>query len=166
MRLPLMLMMLMMLGLLLPAAAMADGLPPISGHIKRLDDGDSFVLSDGTHIRLQGIDAPERRQTCQRAGGQVYACGLEAKNYLDAITHGREVECEAVTIDKYHRTVAHCHTGTGTGRRDIGRRMVRAGWAVAYRKYSEKYVEQESAARAEKAGIWQGRFIQPASFRH
>jgi hypothetical protein len=43
--------------------------------------------------------------------------------------------------------------------------MVRQGWALAYRQYSLDYVDEESAARAAKAGIWVGRFIEPWKWR-
>jgi len=34
--------------------------------------------------------------------------------------------------------------------------MVRQGWALAYRRYSTAYVDEEDAARAAQAEIWRG----------
>jgi hypothetical protein len=48
---------------------------------------------------------------------------------------------------------------------DLNGWMVRQGWAVAYRRYSMDYVEAENAAQQARAGIWIGRFIDPASWR-
>ena len=43
--------------------------------------------------------------------------------------------------------------------------MVRSGWALAYRHYSEAYVGQEAEAKAAGRGLWQGRFIEPWDYR-
>jgi len=43
--------------------------------------------------------------------------------------------------------------------------MVEQGWALAYRKYSEDYVRQEAAAKASKAGVWAGEFVEPGEWR-
>ena len=38
-------------------------------------DGDTLRIG-ATTIRLYGIDAPEKRQTCRSANGTVWHCGL------------------------------------------------------------------------------------------
>ena len=38
---------------------------------------------------------------------------------------------------------------------------MRQGHAVAYRKYSERYIAQEAAARETRAGMWGGEFTMP-----
>ena len=43
--------------------------------------------------------------------------------------------------------------------------MIRNGFAVAYRKYSKKYVAQENFARREKLGLWSGTFEMPWDWR-
>jgi endonuclease YncB( thermonuclease family) len=43
--------------------------------------------------------------------------------------------------------------------------MVRAGQAVAYRKYSMRYVPAEEAARAAGAGVWSTEFDIPWNYR-
>jgi endonuclease YncB( thermonuclease family) len=43
--------------------------------------------------------------------------------------------------------------------------MVRNGWAVAYRRFSEAYVGAEAEARAARRGIWSSRFEMPESHR-
>jgi hypothetical protein len=42
----------------------------------RVIDGDTLSIAD-TRIRLWGIDAPERDQTCQGKNGDVYECGRD-----------------------------------------------------------------------------------------
>ena len=43
--------------------------------------------------------------------------------------------------------------------------MVRNGYAVAYTKYSKKFVAQEKIAKKEKSGLWAGSFEMPWDYR-
>ena len=43
--------------------------------------------------------------------------------------------------------------------------MVQNGWAVAYRYYSDDFIKNEEIAKKNKAGIWQGKFLDPYLFR-
>ena len=52
----------------------------IVGGPTRVVDGDTLIVA-GQRVRLQGIDAPERQQTCRRAGTR-YPCGAEATQAL------------------------------------------------------------------------------------
>ena len=124
-------------------------------------DGDSLRLR-GVEVRLHGIDAPEYRQTCRDSAGRNYACGKRAAAHLRKLLRGREITCHRVTTDRYNRMVARCATADGE---DIGQRMVRDGWAVAFVRYSRAYVSDERAARLARRGIWRGRFVPPALWR-
>ena len=130
------------------------------GRVSRVIDGDSLVVN-GVEVRLHGIDAPELRQRCKTAGGAPYPCGRRAKAYLARLTRGKTVRCRRVTTDRYGRMVAICEADGA----DIGRQMVRAGWAVAYVRYSRAYVADERAARQARAGMHAGRFVPPAVWR-
>jgi endonuclease YncB( thermonuclease family) len=129
----------------------------------RVIDGDTLDVS-GIRIRLHGIDAPEARQTCESAAGVVYLCGAEAAKTLREMIAGRPVRCvdRSRLADRYGRIIAVCYDDAG---RDLNDAMVRAGQAVAYRRYSLDYVEAEDAARAARVGIWSGRFAMPAEWR-
>ena len=48
---------------------------------------------------------------------------------------------------------------------DIGRRLVSAGWALAYRRYSKDYVAAENEARKARRGMWRGTFVKPWEWR-
>ena len=39
--------------------------------------------------------------------------------------------------------------------------MVRNGYAVAYKKYSKKYLSVERDAKREELGLWKGKFDMP-----
>jgi len=47
------------------------------------------------------------------------------------------------------------------GDTNLNAEIVRQGWAVAYRRYSEDYVEAENEARMNKRGMWAGEFEMP-----
>lgn len=133
----------------------------------RVIDGDTIEVA-GTRIRLFGIDAPESHQTCEGTSG-VYECGRDASAALAAILRDRIVTCEPKDRDRYGRTVATCSVGEQDQNAylvDIGAAMVRQGWAVVYRRYAKgAYEAEEAAAKAEKLGIWSGRFEPPDEFR-
>jgi endonuclease YncB( thermonuclease family) len=43
--------------------------------------------------------------------------------------------------------------------------MVDQGWALAYRRYSMDYVDEENAAASTHRGIWRGSFMPPWEWR-
>ncbi len=43
--------------------------------------------------------------------------------------------------------------------------MVEHGYAVAYKKYSKKYINQENIAKKNKLGLWAGTFEMPWIWR-
>jgi len=124
-------------------------------------DGDTIEVR-GRRIRLHGIDAPELDQKCQGRDGRWLKCGRKARFFLANMLRGRTVTCEGVDTDRYGRMVAICRVGG----EDMGRMMVSSGWAVAYRRYSWRYVKDEWAARMGKRGLWSGRFVDPETWRH
>ena len=48
---------------------------------------------------------------------------------------------------------------------DLEAWMVANGWAVAYRRYSLDYIDEEAAAQAARRGIWVGEFMKPWEWR-
>lgn len=130
-------------------ATALPGAPAIEG-MARVLDGDTIEIS-GRRIRLEGIDAPEGSQTCARAGGGTWRCGLEASNALQKLIGRRSVRCENRGSDSYGRMLGICFVGTT----DINAEMIRRGMAWAFVKYSRTYVAEEADARSRSAGIWQ-----------
>ena len=123
-------------------------------------DGDTIVVA-GELVRLHGIDAPELDQTFQWRGQQM-ACGAMSLAALEALIAGVRVRCEVIERDRHGRLVAKVFSPDGV---DIGRRLVSAGWALAYRRYSKDYVDAEDEARKAKRGMWRGTFVKPWVWR-
>ncbi|MBK8173944.1 MAG: thermonuclease family protein [Rhodospirillales bacterium] len=122
-------------------------------------DGDTIKV-EGERIRLQGIDAPESHQLCT-VGGVQWPCGQGATRELTTVTAGREVVCKGDKRDRYGRLLAVCYVAGD----NVNARMVRDGWALAYRRYATDYVSQEAEARAAGSGIWRGQFVEPWEWR-
>lgn len=123
-------------------------------------DGDTIIIA-GHRVRLHGIDAPELDQTF-RCRGQEFACGAMASAALEALTAGVKLRCAIIERDRHGRLVAKCFSPNGI---DIGRRLVSAGWALAYRRYSMDYVKAEQEARKARRGMWKGSFVKPWTWR-
>jgi endonuclease YncB( thermonuclease family) len=130
----------------------------ISGPVTVID-GDTLDMT-GTRIRLIGIDAPESKQTCTRAGAP-WACGAEATASLAEIIQGQSVTCTAQGTDVYGRTLASCKARTI----DIGREMVRRGMAVVRDNAAPDYHDAAAVAQRLSYGLWSGTFQTPADWR-
>jgi len=137
-------------ALLEPAPGMLAGRPAVS-------DGDTLRLG-GERVRLVGIDAPERDQICQDAGGRDWACGTAARDRLAALVAGGRLTCTGEGHDRYGRVLASCRTAAGV---DPAARLAAEGLAVADRQYEA----EEAAARAAGRGLWGGAFDRPEAWR-
>jgi|CXWL01.1.fsa_nt_gi endonuclease YncB( thermonuclease family) len=116
----------------------------ISG-VASVVDGDTIEIH-GERIRLSGFDAPESGARCGRSN--VY--NLAANALADRIGSST-VTCTATGRDAYGRTTADCSVD-GV---DLGERMVGAGWARDWPRYSGgRYAAAEAQARAEGIGVW------------
>lgn len=147
-------------GLLALASHDAAAADRLEGRAKVID-GDSLEIA-GTRVRLWGIDAPEYGQICAR-GGADWKCGKAAIRALRGRVSGRQVSCEALHIDRYERAVARCEVGG----RSLNEWLVRAGWALDYRRYSQgAYAAAQASAKSARRGIWAGDFESPESLRH
>ena len=127
----------------------------------RIVDADTLEMA-GQRVRLQGIDAPESAQTCRQATGQRYRCGDRATEALRTQIGTGAVTCTIEGRDRYNRALSTCYTADGT---DLNAWLVQHGYALAYRRYSTKYVSEEDQARAARAGIWADEFVPPWAWR-
>lgn len=107
-------------------------------------DGDSLELA-GERVRLYGIDAPEQAQICLDG----WPAGAEATAYLVKLVDGRRVECRMVERDRYGRAVSLCYADGD----DLSAAMVSAGMALAFVRFSRRYVDAERRAAAGGRGL-------------
>lgn len=123
-------------------------------------DGDTIAIGHD-RIRLFGIDAPEKKQQC-RTADVTWPCGERASQALVSYAAGGLLVCKGEKRDRYGRLLAVCYSGT----EDLNARMVREGWALAFRRYSSVYTAEEDEARQARTGLWRGDFIAPWDWRH
>lgn len=116
----------------------------------RVVDGDTLDIGS-VRIRLEGIDAPEAKQTCNNARRREWECGRSATDQLERLTKGNEVRCEATASDNYGRHLGTCFVAG----HDVNAEMIRQGLAWAFVKYSSTYVTVEQEARRAKRGVFE-----------
>ena len=142
----------------------------ISG-IPKIIDGDTVHINN-YKFRLEGIDAPEMKQQCKKESLKIssaigfsfykdYSCGQVSKAKLKAKINGSKIKCIFTSKDRYKRYIATCFKGET----NLNQWMVRNGYAIAYRRYSKKYVSDEDFAKEKKLGLWQGKFMYPEKWR-
>jgi micrococcal nuclease len=122
-------------------------LQPFSGKVIKIVDGDTYDVLTKDHktirIRMNGIDAPEKKQ----------AFGQKSKDHLGSLCFGKEVLIKPINYDRNKRLIADSFTDSG---KDLSREMVRAGYAWHFKKYSsdKKLADDENHARSVRAGLW------------
>lgn len=125
---------------------------PVPAVVDRIIDGDTLVIQDGRHVRLLGVDTPEK--------GQCWA--KEATTALTTLTPpGTTVtltpDPTQASLDKYGRTLAYVDS-PATG--DAGEQLARQGAARVYVFHGKPvsraatYTAAEQLARSNGLGIW------------
>ena len=122
-------------------------------------DGDTIRLGD-VKIRFSGIDAPEINQTCVASEGKV-ACGKISKDILIAKVTNNKISCTDEGKDVYGRILGECFVNGES----LSSYLVREGFAFAYRKYSNKYIQDEEYAKFNNLGMWSMEFEYPWDYR-
>ena len=131
----------------------------VKSQIIKIVDGDTIHLN-GKKIRFTGIDTPELKQTCVKAGVSD-PCGITARQILIDKIGNNTVECIIEGQDQYKRSLAECFVN----KESLSSYLVRKGYAFAYRKYSKKFVADEDYARMNKIGMWSMSFDYPWDYR-
>ena len=131
-------------------------------------DGDTIKINNNK-IRLFGIDAPEKKQLCEKiflttsfvSFKKKYPCGEISTKKLKKLINKNIIKCHVEGEDRYQRKLAIRFRN----KLNINSWLVRNGYAVSYQKYSKKYLSEETEAKNDKKGIWQGKFEMPWDWR-
>jgi endonuclease YncB( thermonuclease family) len=130
---------------------MPDHLRADAGQVAVVD-GETLAL-DGHVIRLAGIEAPVRGDTCPGRPGHEDQpgtdCGGAATSALASLVRDRHVDCQLSGHDRFGRPYAACDAN-GT---DLSRAIVAAGWARAQPETPD-LADLELRARRQGAGLW------------
>jgi endonuclease YncB( thermonuclease family) len=125
--------------------------------------GDTLRVA-GTLIVLDGIEAPEATQYCQRTSGQhtsgKWRCGVAAKDALASLVRGRRISCDIVG-DGEGAKRARCYSRSN----DIAQQLVRDGNVFANGGFLSRYASYESEAQTDKIGLWAGNADRPQDYR-
>lgn len=127
--------------------------------VTRIVDGDTFWIDDGSgkglKVRLIGVDAPETRNSRNKAKAVF---GDEATEYLTSLIGGNRIrlEYDLDTLDQYGRTLAYAYLEDGTF---INASLVRNGYATVMTyppnvRYADTFVELARKARKRNRGLW------------
>ncbi|MFH1710969.1 MAG: thermonuclease family protein [Nanoarchaeota archaeon] len=115
----------------------------VISNLTRVIDGDTVVIADGTHIRMLGINTPEKKQPYYQ----------EALDFLKKYT-GKKVEIEERGTDKYDRTLGYVYFDN----KMINSEILNQGLANLYvYDKDEHYSELQKAekyARDNNLGLW------------
>lgn len=123
---------------------------------KWIPDGDTVLLTNGTWVRLTGIDTPETGKDGQP--GQYYAA--KARTALQKLLTGQELVLQYPghnKQDRYKRHLAEIILPDGT---NVNETMVRRGLAFYFwffdhqQSFSERYVSLQAEAIAAGQGFW------------
>jgi micrococcal nuclease len=115
--------------------------------VLRVIDGDTFVMTQGRHLRLLCLDTPEK--------GEPYAD--KASTFADSLLLYKAVKIETARTaeDKYGRTLAYLFLGSKL----YNEILLRAGLARIYffeknQRYAKELLSAQNDARRAKRGIW------------
>ena len=118
----------------------------ITGKVVKVVDGDTFDVLDSSfktiRIRMNGIDAPEKKQ----------AFGEASRKQLASLCAGKVVRIIKYSTDRNKRWIADSYVDGIS----LSHRMIQDGMAWHFVKYSSDttLARLEQQARAKKIGLW------------
>lgn len=146
-------------------------IPPKGQHlyVKRVVDGDTLKLSDGTRVRLIGVDTPELHYSeklirdakrTQRDIETIQALGKTAAEFTTKLCLGKKVrlEFDVQRHDRYGRTLAYVYLEDGTS---VNAKILEEGYGQTMTippdvRFAEQFQKLEKQARENKKGLWSG----------
>ena len=134
----------------------------LKGRIIGVSDGDSVSLLDEKNvvfkIRLNGIDAPEKKQDF----------GNASKNFIGDLIYDKFVWVRTNGLDRYGRTIGTIYLNENMIGKSVNEMSLENGMSWHYKKYDKNIIWSniELKAKEDKIGLWQLQNpIPPWSFR-
>jgi len=139
-------------------------------------DGDTLRMGAIT-LRLYGIDAPERDQSCLLPDGAVEQCGAVAHRAITEMLKDSIVVCgpppsreEILPDETFGRPIVVCSVRReGVRDADVGEYLTAHGWAGPYinrrGQVRTSYGEQLADAERRRWGVWRTCSLQPNEWR-
>lgn len=117
-------------------------IPAYSDPICKVIDGDTFHFCNGTKVRLDSIDAPEKKEPFY----------WESRRALAELLQTRNIRVEGCRTDETGKRQA-CQVYADD--KDVQAELVRMGMAWDWPKYSSKrYMQLEKEAKTQRRGFW------------
>jgi endonuclease YncB( thermonuclease family) len=114
-------------------------------NVKRIIDGDTIELDNDIHVRLLGINTPEKGMLNSEL----------AVEYLKYKIFNKTVKIQKTGNDKYGRILAYVFLDN----KNINEELLKKGYAHLYYydkdKYYNDFADAEKYARENSLGIWQ-----------
>jgi len=132
----------------IPSYTNSKGIPEPQ-KIKRIIDGDTFVLEDKKIIRLIGVDTPEKKTN------EYFH--KEATEFLRKLIEGKKVilKEDKRKTDKFGRSLYYIHLQDGTF---VNAEIVKNGYGSVFTKYPFKhqkvFINYQKKAKEEGKGKW------------
>lgn len=134
----------------------------LKGRIIGVSDGDSVSLLDENNvvfkIRLNGIDAPEKKQDY----------GSVSKNFIGDLIYDKKVWVITNGKDRYGRTIGTIYLSESMNGKSVNEMSLENGMSWHYKKYDNNifWSNLELKAKEGKVGLWKlPNPIPPWSFR-
>ena len=136
--------------------------------VKRVVDGDTFLLSNGERVRLLGIDTPEKYEskkldkdieTTHQDKKTIKKLGQLASDYVKNFVEGKKVYLEKEPNyedkDRYGRLLRWVYLEDGTF---VNGKIVKDGYAQVYEKFPVSKLDElrkyQKEARENNRGLW------------
>jgi micrococcal nuclease len=136
--------------------------------VKRVIDGDTYLLHNGDKVRLLGIDTPEKYNSkkldkdADRTGQDkktIRKLGKLSSDYVKDLVEGKKVFLEKEPNyedkDKYGRLLRYVYLEDGTL---VNAKIIQDGYGQVYEKYpvskTDEFRKYQREARLQKRGLW------------
>ncbi len=122
--------------------------------VKRVVDGDTLLLTDGTRVRMFGVDTLETKHPTK----PVHPLGVLAAHFTRKHVEGKEVKLQfdRERRDQYNRVLAYVYVGDWF----LNEELIREGYSKAEIRFrysnimKKRFLQAEAEAKEQQKGIW------------